>query len=200
MHLTQRIESHLNQEHAKCRDALAAADRAVELMLAPPVPKKGPPPVVTRAQRGFAEEWTPLAKAIALHLEDEDRILPELAQIARGTRERPANLDAVLEQLSAAHAELRRQAARIRGETMFLDPQDPARRAALACLESFEAHTRAQETQIYEPTRAGASRVATYDGSTTASDVIRTVRPGSRPVEEPEPPTLFQRLKGLFKS
>lgn len=198
MHLTQLIERHLNQEHAKCREALAAADVAIQLMLDPPKPKKGNPVVVTRAQRGFAEEWAPLSKAIAQHLEDEDKILPELAAIARGTRPRPENLDAVLEQLTTTHADLRRLAAHTRGETMFLDPQDAARKAALACLESFEAHTRTQDTQIYLPTRAGASRVATTETSQT-DDRLRSVRGVTRP-PEPEPPSLLARLKGIFKS
>lgn len=199
MHLTQRIERHLNQEHAKCRDALAAADVAVAAMLDPPKPKKGDPPaVVTRAQRGFAEEWTPLSKSLTLHLDDEDRILPELAQIARSARPRPDNLDSVIEQLMAAHVELRRLAAHTRGETMFLDPQDHARRAALACLESFEAHTRTQETQIYPQTKAGASRVVTAEHN-AGEDVIRNVRAGPRPAPEPETPSLFARFKGIFR-
>ena len=198
MHLTQRIERHLNQEHAKCREALALADVAVTNMIDPPKPKKGNPPVVTRAQRGFAEEWAPLSKAIAQHLDDEDKILPELAAIARGTRPRPENLDAVIEQLTLAHTDLRRLAAHTRGETMFLDPQDPARKAALACLESFEAHTRTQETQIYPPTRAGVSRVATTENSQAAT-LLRSVR-GVQPPPEPEPPTLMSRLRGIFKS
>lgn len=198
MHLTQRIERHLHGEHARCRDALQDADIAVAAMLDPPKPKKGPTPVVTRTQRKFAEDWAPFSKAVATHVADEARILPELGLIARGSRERPENLDHVLEQLMLAHVELRKQAAQMRGHTMFLDPADPARRAVIAALDAFEDATRAQDAQIYTASRAGVSRVATHEGQ--SSDVFRAVRAAPRrEPTDPEPPSFFARISSLFK-
>lgn len=230
MSVTGKIDALLRNEHAQLQRALPELDGVIVALqpvamnrAATPVPqpryathgpRSTPPPAPSRTftPRRLQEAWAVFSQSLQGHMDKEQRILLPLARsVAEGQMRFRTELGTVATQALAEHADLRKHAAAVRGETLQLPAElstDDLRRSLLDVLELFETHSRIEEVEIYGPLcwAENLSDTPVPARWRTSDDVLkslRTTRP--EPVDEPTEeeteetsPGLFTRMKKLF--
>lgn len=213
MNLNQRVELLLQGEHKQLRDLLPIVDQAIRTLRAPAADKKAEQAKKAKSAvaepetahrpfnpRAIGEAWKEFREKLEPHMNNErDVVLPLLLSVVKGGN--VAQQDALRQwvaYMKAEHSQLRRLAGVVRVETM---PAEVAsiRRKVLDALDTFEAHTRAEELELYPAVDGGETPVMTR--RRTSDEIMHTLR-RARPEPEPEPTEepagFFGRLKGLF--
>jgi hemerythrin-like domain-containing protein len=214
MNLNQRVELLLQGEHKQLRDLLPIVDQAIRT-LRPPAPdkkaeqaKKAKSSVAEPATahrpfnpRALGEAWKEFREKLEPHMDNEQKVvLPLLLSVVKeGNVAQRDTLKQWVMYMQSEHVQLRRLAGVVRVETM---PNEvaPIRRKVLEALDAFEAHTRAEELEIYPAVEGNETPVVTR--RRTSDEIMHTLR-RARPEPEPEPTEeepagFFGRLKGLF--